>query len=66
MSHQHKILALLRYDAANHRWTSALRLVAIALNYRKRISELRLQGHTIENRLTYVDGTTRSEYRILS
>lgn len=65
-SHQDKILALLRYDAANNRWTSALRLVEIALNYRRRISDLCEAGHVIENKQEYVNGSNHSWYRLLS
>lgn len=46
-------------------WVSALRLVEEGgLNYRRRISDLREQGHVIENKIEMAGNVKHSFYRL--
>lgn len=40
-------------------------LAALALQYCARIAELRAEGHKIDNQTEYVNGQTRSYYRLV-
>ena len=60
-THCDKILVALE----SGEWISALTLVAIALNYRRRISDLRVRGYVIQNELRRVNGSNHSYYRLI-
>jgi hypothetical protein len=49
-------------------WVSALELQKVGgwLSWRTRVSDCRLSGMTIENRLRKVEGRTVSEYRFVA